>query len=194
MSLILNVDSHIVLTLVKPEDAEEIFTLVDVSRNYLRKWLPWVDLNTTSQDTKEFIYSAQKQDLNNSGFHCCIKYKDKIAGIVGFHRLDWLNKTGELAYWLGKQYQGIGLMTKSCKVLTDYGFNQLKLERIEILTNNPKSSEIPKRLGFTQEITLYNAEQIGDRFVDNVVYAMLLQDWQINTENLGSTTDTNSQK
>ncbi len=182
MSLRLNVDSLIVLSLVKLEDAEEIFTLVDVSRNYLREWLPWVDSNTTSQNTKEFIYSAQKQYANNNGFHCCIRYKDKIAGVVGFHRLDWINKTGELAYWLGRQYQGIGLMTKSCKVLTEYGFNQLKLDRIEILANNPKSCAIPKRLGFTQEITLYNAEQIGDRFVDNVVYSMLLLDWQIKAD------------
>ena len=64
MSLRLNVDSSIVLSLVKLEDAEEIFTLVDVSRNYLREWLPWIDSNTTSQNTKEFIYSAQKQFLS----------------------------------------------------------------------------------------------------------------------------------
>jgi ribosomal-protein-serine acetyltransferase len=182
MSLRIDVDSHIVLSLVKLEDAEEIFTLVDVSRNYLRNWLPWVDLNTTSQNTKEFICSAQKQYVNNDGFHCCIRYKGKIAGVVGFHRLDQINEIGELAYWLGEQYQGIGLMTKSCKALTDYGFNWLRLERVEILANNPRSCAIPKRLGFTQETILYNAEHIGDRFVDNVVYSMLLQDWQIGTD------------
>ena len=97
MSFKLSVDSHTFLNLVEPEDAQEIFTLVDASRNYLREYLPWVDFNISSENTKEFIRSAQKQYVNNNGFHCCIRYHNKIAGIVGFHRIDWTDRTGELA-------------------------------------------------------------------------------------------------
>jgi ribosomal-protein-serine acetyltransferase len=177
MTLKLNVDPFTVLSLIELEDAEEIFTLVDTSRNYLREWLPWVDFNTTSDDTKEFIRSAQKQYVNHNGFHCCIRYKSTIAGVIGFHRIDWTNQTAELAYWLGEQYRGIGLMTKCCKVLTEYAFSYLKLNRVEILANNLKSCAIAERIGFTKEKTLYNVEWINDRFVDNIVYSMLLEDW-----------------
>ena len=171
MSIILNVDRFTVLSLVKLEDAEEIFALVDTSRNYLREWLPWVDYNTTSKDTKEFIRYAQQQYASNNGFHCSIRYQGRIAGVIGFHRIDWIDKTGELAYWLGEQYQGMGLMTKCCRVLTEYAFIQLKLYRVEILANNLKSCAVAERLGFTKEKTLSNVEQIGDRFVDNIVYS-----------------------
>ncbi len=174
-----NVDSLIVLSLVELKDAEEIFALVDTSRNYLRDWLPWVDFNTTAEDTKTFIRSAQQQYVSKSGFHCCIRYKTEIAGIIGFYRLDWTNKTAELGYWLGKQYQGQGLMTKCCKFLTDYTFDHLKFNRVEIraASSNVKSCAIPQRLGFIKEGILRDAEWINDRFVDNVVYSMLLQDW-----------------
>jgi ribosomal-protein-serine acetyltransferase len=183
MSFQHNVDSSTVLSLVELEDAEEIFALVDTSRNYLRKWLPWVDFNTTSEDTKMFIYSARQQYADNKGFHCCIRHKTRVAGVIGFHRLDWTNKTTELAYWLGKQYQGQGLMTKCCKFLTDYAFNHLKLNRVEIRVSsaNFKSCAIPERLGFIKEGTLRDVEWVNDRFVDNVVYSMLFKDWFLDT-------------
>ena len=172
----LNVDRFTVLSLVELEDAEEIFSLVDASRNYLREWLPWVDSNTTSKDTEEFIRYAQEQYVSRNGFHCSIRYKGQIAGVIGFHRIDWANKTAELAYWLGEQYQGMGLMTKCCRVLTEYAFIQLKLYRVEILANNLKSCAVAERLGFTKEKTLTNVEQIGDRFVDNIVYSIAKRD------------------
>ena len=183
MSFEKQVDSNIMLNIVKLEDAEELFSLVDLSRNYLRKWLPWVDSNTTSKDTKEFIVSARQQYAENRGFHCCIRYQTKIAGIVGFHYIDWRSQTAELAYWLGEQYQGLGLMTKCCYSLTDYAFKDLDLNRVEILPNNSKSCAIPERLGFTQERIIPNAEWVSDRFVDNIVYSMSRKDWHRRVEN-----------
>ncbi|MEN9520262.1 MAG: hypothetical protein RLZZ381_2850 [Cyanobacteriota bacterium] len=179
MSFPYNVNESTILSLVELEDAEEIFALVDTSRDRLREWLPWVDLNTTADDTRTFIRFAQQQYVEQQGFHCCIRYKTKIAGVIGFHRLDWTNKTAELAYWLGVQYQGKGLMSQCCKFLTNYAFHCLKFNRVEIraASNNFKSCAIPERLGFIKEGILRDAEWLNDRFVDNVVYSMLLKDW-----------------
>ena len=193
------VDSNIVLNMVKLEDAEEIFSLVDTSRDYLRKWLPWVDSNTTGKDTEKFIVSARQQSAANNGFQCCIRYKLKIAGIVGFYYIDqwseqapsfyggvisdWESRTTELAYWLAQKYQGMGLMTKCCNLLTDYAFQDLDLHRVEILPNNSKSCAIPERLGFIRERTIPNAEWINDRFVDNTVYSMSRKNWHQQVKN-----------
>ena len=68
------------------------------------------------------------------------------------------------------------LMTKCCRVLTEYAFIQLELYRVEILANNFKSCAVAERLGFTKEKTLSNVEQIGDRFVDNIVYSIFKSD------------------
>jgi len=43
---------------------------------------------------------------------------------------------------------------------------------------NARSRAIPERLGFTQEGTLRQVERVGDRDLDNVVYAMLAEDWK----------------
>jgi ribosomal-protein-serine acetyltransferase len=50
--------------------------------------------------------------------------------------------------------------------------------RVEIRAapENARSRAIPGRLGFTQEGTLRQVERVGDRYLDNVVYAMLAED------------------
>jgi RimJ/RimL family protein N-acetyltransferase len=50
--------------------------------------------------------------------------------------------------------------------------------RVEIRAapENARSRAIPERLGFTQEGTLRQVERVGDRYLDNVVYAMLAED------------------
>jgi hypothetical protein len=52
--------------------------------------------------------------------------------------------------------------------------------RVEIRAapENARSRAIPERLGFTQEGTLRQVERVGDRYLDNVVYAMLAEDWK----------------
>ncbi|HWY90420.1 MAG TPA: GNAT family protein [Solirubrobacteraceae bacterium] len=40
-----------------------------------------------------------------------------------------------------------------------------------------RSRAIPERLGFSQEGVVREAERIGDRYVDQVVYAKLATDW-----------------
>jgi hypothetical protein len=52
--------------------------------------------------------------------------------------------------------------------------------RVEIRAapENARSRAIPERLGFTQEGTLRQVERVGDRYLDNVVYAMLAEHWK----------------
>jgi len=43
---------------------------------------------------------------------------------------------------------------------------------------NKKSRAIPKRLGFKEEGIIRQTEWLYDRFVDHVVYGMLIDEWQ----------------
>lgn len=63
--------------------------------------------------------------------------------------INWSNKTAYIGYWLGEEFQGNGIMTKVAKTLTDYAFNELNLNKVEIraAVENEKSRAIPERLG-----------------------------------------------
>ncbi len=100
------VDDHTTLEMVEMRDADEIFALVEVSRMYLREWLPWVDAASSVEDSKAFARASHKQYADGDGFQCCIRYRGEIAGIIGFSRVDWLNKRVEIGYWLEEELQG----------------------------------------------------------------------------------------
>jgi ribosomal-protein-serine acetyltransferase len=89
-----------------------------------------------------------------------------------------------IGYWLGESFQGKGLMTGACRALLDYLFFELKLHRVEIrcAIGNARSCAVPKRLGFTKEGVLRQAQAFDDQFLDLEVYALLAEDWNRVTE------------
>jgi RimJ/RimL family protein N-acetyltransferase len=78
-----------------------------------------------------------------------IWYEGRLAGVIGYHALDWENRTTEVGYWLGEEQQGKGLVTAACRALVDHAFGELGLNRVVIscATENKKSCAIPERLG-----------------------------------------------
>ncbi len=160
-------------------DSELLFDLTVGSKDSLREWLPFIDYTKTILDTQSFIQSTMKQFSENNGVQAGIWYDDQLAGVIGFHQINWNNKSTSIGYWLGNDYVGLGLMTKSVKAYVDYAFNDLKLNRVEIraAVENKKSRAIPERLGFTEEGCIRQAEWLYDHYVDHVVYGMLKKDW-----------------
>ena len=140
----LRVDEDVVLKILEQEDAEILFSLVDNNRQHLRAWLPWVDSNTSVEESKLFIRLSQEQNAQNLGFQCGIWFRGVLAGVIGFHRIDWMNRNVEIGYWLGAKFQGHGIITKACKVMVDIAFYQYRLNRVQIrcATGNPKSCAI----------------------------------------------------
>ena len=175
------VNEDIFLKILELQDAEPLFHLVAENRTFLRTWLPWVDSNSTVEESKTFIQSAIEQNAQHLGFQCGIWYRNQLAGVIGFHRIDWMNKNVEIGYWLGSLFQGKGIMTASCSALIDYGFTILKLHRIQIrcATENHKSRAIIERLGFIKEGTMRQAEFLYDRYVDLFIYGLTVDEWNL---------------
>jgi ribosomal-protein-serine acetyltransferase len=174
------IDDDLYLKLVDLEDAEDMFLLVDTSREHLKEWLGWVDFTKKIEDSKEFIQGCMRSYAENKSMTTVIFYKGNAVGTAGYNTIDWSNKTAYIGYWLHKDYQGNGIMTRVAKALTDYAFEYYKLNKVDIraAVGNKKSRSIPERLGFVQEGTIRQAEWLYDHFVDHVVYGMLHDEWE----------------
>jgi ribosomal-protein-serine acetyltransferase len=172
------------LRLLEHHHAGELLALIDQNRSYLRKWMPEWDVQKSLDDCRKVIKSSLEQLAANSGFGLGIWWQGRLAGIIGAGLIDWENHSAMVGYWLGESYQGKGLMTGACRAVVDYLFSEFKLHRIEIrcATNNPKSCAIPKRLGFSKEGVLRQAQAFDDRFLDLDVYGLLAEDWNRVTE------------
>lgn len=174
------IDEDTELHLLEEQHAEELFALTDQNRQYLREWLPWLDNNVSLDDTEDFVRDSLEQFRNNNGFQLGIWFQGSLAGVIGYHKIDWVNRATSIGYWLGASFQGKGLMTRACRTLINYAFNDLRLNRVEIrcAVKNGKSRAIPLRLGFKEEGLIRQSEWLYDHFVDHVVYGMLKNEWQ----------------
>ncbi|MEK5233625.1 GNAT family protein [Lysinibacillus sp. FSL K6-0232] len=175
-----DIHEHAYLKLLDLTDVEELFALTDRSRNTLREWLPFVDDVKTVKDTERFVKGAMQQYADNNGIQAGIYYEDKLAGVIGYHQINWQHKWTSIGYWLGNEFVGKGLVTNSMKALIEYAFNYLKLNRIEVrvAVGNIRSRTIPKVLGFNEEGRLRDAEWLYDHHVDQVVYGLTAAEWR----------------
>lgn len=179
------INEDISLRMFNLEDAEELFNLTINSKPNLKEWLGWLDYTNEVKDTAEFIKATLKGIEETGGYPktVAIIYKGKIAGTIGFNEINKANKIGVVGYWLGKEFQGNGIMTKACKGFFNYGFKELGLNRIEIrvATENEKSRAIPERLGFVEEGKIREAEWLYDHYVDHIIYGLLKREWHNNS-------------
>lgn len=175
----IKVDHEIELQLLQIHDSVELFQLVDHNRGHLRTWLPWVDNITSPHQYHNIISSWLKQYYNNNGFQVGIRYRNNLAGVIGLHSIDWHNKQTSIGYYLGKEFEGNGIMIKSVHALLNYLFFQMQLHRVEIRCGkqNKRSRAIPERLGFIKEGLIRDGEFLYDHYHDLNVYGMLAHDW-----------------
>lgn len=166
------------LRLLEEPDAQKLYAVIDANRDHLVRWMPWA-AGQTPDDTLAFIQRTREQLANNDGFQTAVIEDDRIVGVAGFHGVSWDHRSTSIGYWLAASAQGRGTMTHAVRALLDHAFGTWRLHRVEIraAVDNARSRAIPERLGFTQEGVAREAEQIGGRYVDQVVYAMLAGDW-----------------
>lgn len=173
------INDDLSLKLIELRDGERIFELTNKSRGYLREWLPWLDTTIKLEDTIAFIKGCLKRLAENNSLNSVIIFKGEIVGIASYNNINWSNKTAYIGYWLGEEFQGNGIMTEVAKTLTNYAFNELCLNKVEIraAVENKKSRNIPEKLNFVNEGCIRQAEWLYDHYVDHVVYGILAEEW-----------------
>lgn len=163
-----------------PSHTDALFTLIDTNRAYLRRWLPCMADLHTRDDVAALIAESHARNDPEDGYVLGVWYRGTLVGMVGFNAIDPINRAAEVGYWLGKPYQGRGLMTNAVRALVNDAFATMHLHRVIILcaVGNTRSAAVARRLGFHQEGVIREAEWLEDRYVDDEVYAMLAPEWR----------------
>ena len=63
-------------------------------------------------------------------YRLLIVYKGAVVGATGISDLDSPNKAGEMGYWLAEDMQGRGIVTRTCRALLNYAFDELEINRM----------------------------------------------------------------
>ena len=165
-----------------PGSAECIYEAIENSRAFLTEHLPWIQ-ETDIFDLKKRIRSWVLNERFGQG-GCWLIFKNTPANPYGefagsiMMEVNLRNHSATLSYWLAKPYTGQGLMTESVKLVTKFAFEQLRLNRLELLVSvhNGKSAAVAMRCGFMEEGINRDFELINGKFVDHRRFSLLARD------------------
>ena len=178
--LCIAIDSETQLRLHEARYAEAYFALIERNRAHISKWQAWAMQESSLEDTQAYMRQTLYQFANNGTIQTGIWHQGHLIGAIGYPRLDWEDSKVEIGYWIDAAMQGRGIVTKACRTLVTYAFEQYHLNRVEIhcATGNLRSRAVPERLGFTQEGIVRQSERLEERFLDMVIYGMLASEWK----------------
>lgn len=174
----LEVEPGLTVRILGLKDAKELAELVGQNKEHLSTWLPIMnDLGV--EKNLSFVLLNQERPGPKTAFLYGIFLEGKMVGFISYHTIYWQTRHALMGYWIDRGYEGRGIVTKVCRSLLEYGFEELELNRIEIrcAVKNEKSSAIPQRLGFVKEGVLREVEVVNGKFMDQEVYSLLRREF-----------------
>lgn len=105
---------------------------------------------------------------------------ERPIGEASLFKLDRVNGSAELGIFIGEPEEwGKGYGTDAVNALVDFGFGELRLERVhlEAWTENPRAIRAYEKAGFVHEGTLRHDRFEGGRFTDGHVMSLLRDEW-----------------
>jgi RimJ/RimL family protein N-acetyltransferase len=89
-----------------------------------------------------------------------------------------LRQAGEIGYWCAPWARGRGVMSAAVRLVRDWAFDELELERLELTTDvdNIGSQRVAQAAGFRREGVMHGYLTARDRRADDVLFAMSPED------------------
>lgn len=129
---------------------------------------------------QEFVQNAREQWRQEEAFVFAIieAASERFVGCMGIHPQP-AHQRAEVGYWIGVPYWGRGLATAALRLIIQFGFEELKLNRIAAghFPQNPASGRVMQKANMRYEGRLRGALYHHDEFKDEVRYAILRADY-----------------
>jgi RimJ/RimL family protein N-acetyltransferase len=135
------------------------------------------------RDSFPFPYSEKDAELfinltieENPKQNFAIDYAGDLCGVVGLIiQNDIYSKSAEIGYWIGESFWGEGIATTAIELITNYGFEDLKLIRIYagVFEFNMASMQALENNGYKKEGIFKKAVLKNAKFLDEHRYFKL---------------------
>jgi len=133
-----------------------------------------------AMEEKWFEGMVERQGKSDYHFVICLINGDRPIGTAGLHGVDLENGHAEFGISIGEKSEwNRGYGTDALNAICDFGFGQLRLERIElnVFEDNARAIRSYEKAGFRHEGRLRRA-QFGDgQYFDVLRMALLRDEW-----------------
>ena len=115
-------------------------------------WDPHRDKDFTRRFVENIEIGYQRLKYHTWG----VEFEGKMIGTCGFSAFNLANNSAEVGYVLSANYWNMGMATEATKRVLEYGFEVLRLSKIEarFIKENEKSRKVAQRLEMTHYLTV----------------------------------------
>ncbi len=134
-----------------------------------------------AMEEKWFEGMIEKQGKATYHFVICLLADDRAIGTAGFHHVDHENGNASFGISIGEKAEwSKGYGTDALRAICDFGFGQLRLERIEldVYEPNQRARRSYEKAGFVTEGTMRHAHFSDGRHQDVLRMALLRGEWE----------------
>jgi [ribosomal protein S5]-alanine N-acetyltransferase len=149
------------------------------SEAFLRPWEPtWSDNELSRSAFAERRMRAIADANAGIGFVFLIfqRQTNTLAGGITLGAIRYgVARSGQIGYWMGEKFSGQGLMQDAVKTVSTFGFETLKLHRLEAacIPSNERSIKVLEKTGFHREGLLKSYLKINGEWQDHLLFARI---------------------
>lgn len=146
---------------METKDANSLQQLMASNMGHFGKFLPvTLSQNQTVEQSEAYISKKATENNAKTSITFAIKEKsnDAVAGLIIIKNIDITKNQGELAFGVGKDFEGRGWATAAVREMTNYVSKSLGLKSLQIITHktNVGSCKVAEKSGFLWKRTLNN--------------------------------------
>jgi RimJ/RimL family protein N-acetyltransferase len=165
------------------DDIPSLFEAARESTNEMLAWLSWCHPNYTVEESRSFVLSSETtwDEKTRFAFAVLDVNSGLFLGGVGLNSINRKNNFANLGYWVRSSQTGRGVATAATLLAAKFGFEDLGLNRIEILTavGNAASQRVAEKAGAKKEGILRSRLVLHDHPQDAVMYSLIADDKNI---------------
>ncbi len=112
--------------------------------------------------------------------HLIIAKDGERKGFISLIDIDLEDGKAEIGLAISVDEQGKGYGTEASRLMTDYGFRELRLHRIYagVFAPNPRSVKIWEGLGYKKECVMREHVYIDGEYRDKYIFGILREEWR----------------
>jgi RimJ/RimL family protein N-acetyltransferase len=170
--------SHVTLRELRMSDAPSLFSLL-TTEEVARFISP---PPSSVEGFERFIAWTYRQ--RTAGSYVCfavtVKGHDTAIGIFQVRQLDGEFTTAEWGFAIGSAFWGTGVFADAADLVLEFTFDTIGVHRLEARSavQNGRGNGALLKLGATREAVLRKSFRRNGRYLDQVLYTMLADDWR----------------
>lgn len=161
----------------RADDVNRLYEAVRESVAGLSQWLPWCHPGYSIGESRDWI--ASRADDWRAGIACDLCVEDvrdgSFLGGCGLSQFNESHRFANLGYWVRSGRIGRGVATAAALLGARFGFQELKLFRIEIVVrlDNRASLRVAEKTGAVREGILRDRLLAHGKSHDAVMFSLL---------------------